>query len=380
MTENDHYGFYDVVPKRFNLLTAKPDELDLYGIPQKPDATTEPSLFAFWKKLVSPPFSARRPTFKSIDPRSAGGPLESMLNWSGGLVSAPLSKRIVFAAGGWIAPSVSLPSAPALFTDSDDPKSLVWVGLDGRDGTLPNISLPQIGTGHWPGHEQHEHFAWWEWWRGPSPEAALTEPSREEITRIANFPIKAGDEILAGIAVLISEDVLYFIKNQTTGQFRSFLGRPPPGVDPVGSSVEWVMERPTHPGSGKLFPLAAYGSVDFKHCLARAADKPEAPGRLMTLADNPLMIHMREAFADPYRIVHVSRATLRQDPDGSIGVTCTFHDPSGTPSRSPLGRPTSPKTKVRGRPASKKPPGRKKPLGRRRPSRSVLRDPDLLNP
>lgn len=327
MSENDHVGFYDVVPRGFNLLDAPPDQLDRYGIPQKPDAVAEPSLFEFWKKLVSPPFSAKQPTFRSIDPPLLGSPLESMLNWSGALVSPPLSKRIVLAAAGWIAPNVSLPSLPALFTHSNDPRSLVWVGLDGHNGMSPNISLPQIGTGHWPNGDPR-HFAWWEWWYKSSPQEAITKPSQEKaIAIIDNLPINAGDEILAGLAVLISEDVLYFIKNQSTGEFRSFLARPPGDIEPLGSSVEWVIERPTDPTSGKLYPLPAHDSVDFRYCLARAADRPLAPGRLMTLADNVLMIDMREAFADPYRIAHVSRATLRQDPDGSIGVTCTFHEP-----------------------------------------------------
>ena len=61
MFENDHYSFYDVVPTAYNLLKARPEELDRYGIPPRPDAIAEPSLFEFWEKLVSPPFSSRRP-------------------------------------------------------------------------------------------------------------------------------------------------------------------------------------------------------------------------------------------------------------------------------------------------------------------------------
>lgn len=251
-----------------------------------------------------------------------------MLNWSGALVPAPRPKRFVFASAGWRAPSVSRPSAAALSTHSDDPRSLVWVGFDGHNGALPDVSLPQIGTGHWPDHNP-QHFAWWEWWCKPLPNAARHEPP-DSIKIINNLPINTGDEILAGLVVLVSDDVLYFIKNQSTGEFRSFLARQPPrDIDRPGSlSVEWVMERPTHPHSGQLYPLAAYDSVDFSYCMARAADGSHAPGRLITPADNALLIEMREAFADPYRSVHVSRAALRQDPDGSIGVTCTFHDPS----------------------------------------------------
>jgi hypothetical protein len=192
---------------------------------------------------------------------------------------------------------------------------------------LPNISLPQIGTGHWP-NRKPQHFAWWEWWRN-SPKEAAKAP-KKAIILIDNLPINTGDEILAGLAVLISEDILCFIKNQSTGQFRSFLAKRQPlgDIETLGSSVEWVIERPTDPISGKLYPLPAYGSVDFRYCMARAADGPLASGRLMTPADNALMIQMREAFADPYRTVIVSRATARQDPDGSIGVTCTFQEPT----------------------------------------------------
>jgi hypothetical protein len=49
---------------------------------------------------------------------------------------------------------------------------------------------------------------------------------------------------------------------------------------------------------------------------------------LMTFADNGHMIKMREAFAAPYRTAYVSRADRRHDKDGSIGLTCTFHQPT----------------------------------------------------
>ncbi|MBR0827549.1 hypothetical protein JQ596_18650 [Bradyrhizobium manausense] len=328
MSENAHYSLYKEVPEGFNLLTASRDELDAYGIPRRPDADAEPSLFEFWKTLVSSPFSAKRPTFRDIHPPSLGSPLQSMLNWSGALVSTPWPKRFFFAAAGWTAPNVSLPSGH--FTHSDDPKSLLWVGLDGHNGMLPKTSLPQIGTGHWP-NGKPAHFAWWDWWRNPPEQEELTKHSpKQVITMIDNLAIDAGDKILAGLAVLASEDVLYFIKNQSTGEFRSFLAKRQPlgDIRQLGSSVEWVMERPTDPDSGKLFPLPAYEPVNFRYCLARAADGSDVPGRVMTLADNALLMQMRETLADPYSTVYVSHAALRKDPDGSIGVTCTFHDPT----------------------------------------------------
>jgi hypothetical protein len=324
MSENDRYGIYENVPAGYNLLNAPPSELDLYGIPPRPDIFAEPLLYEFWKKLVSPPFRPRPPSFGMFGlPFQTRPPntLESSLNWSGAVVSPPSPKRIVLAVAGWTTPTVSRPSAPALFTHADIPKALVWVGLDGHNGRLPKISLPQIGTFHRPdGPPDHQNFAWWYWWHH-SPNNTVTE--------ILDFAIQPGHEIMAGLVVLISDDVLFFIKNQSTGEFRSFLAKRQPlyDIEPLGSSAEWVVERPTEPTSRKFFPLADYGSVDFNYCMALAADKPLAPGRVMTLADNGRMIKMREAFAEPYRTAYVSRATRRRDPDGSIGVTCTFHAP-----------------------------------------------------
>jgi hypothetical protein len=324
MSDHDRYETYKEIPPGYNVLDAPSSELDLFGIPQKPDAITEAPYFAFWTKLFSPPFNYRPPTFNFVGAGFGTTPptaVESSLNWSGAIIARPGPKRIVFAGASWIAPRVSRPSAPALFTHSDDPKSLIWVGLDGHKGRLPKISLPQIGTAHRPDDcsPDERHFAWWYWWR---------HGENMPVTQIEEFEVRPGDEIMAGLAVLISEDVLFFIKNQRTGEFRLFLGlRQKLGdIEPLGSSAEWVVERPTDPKSGKLYPLASYCSVDLSDCFALAADGSSR--RLLTLADRGHMIKMREAFADPYRTVYVSRAKRRLDDNGSIGVTCTFHEPT----------------------------------------------------
>src|SRR5215468_6620471 len=70
MSENNRYSFYQELPPGYNLVGASPDQLDCYGIPQKPDAVAEPNLFDFWIRLVSPPLSAKPPTFSSIHPPS----------------------------------------------------------------------------------------------------------------------------------------------------------------------------------------------------------------------------------------------------------------------------------------------------------------------
>jgi Peptidase A4 family len=338
MSDNTRYSTYDIVPAGYDLLNAPAERLEFYGIPQRPNVVDAPALANFWTKLVSEPFTSRIPTFSSSlgpalstvrslsrthtsERRSVGsqrGTLESSLNWSGGILSPPSPKRIVFAVGGWTVPTVTQPTAPALFTRANDSIALIWVGIDGHNARLPKASLPQIGTFQKPGEPS---FAWWYWWGHHATDA---------VTRIDDFAIVPGDEILAGVTVMAGGDVRYFIKNQNSGEFRTFLGRHQPlgEIEPLGSSAEWVVERPTDPYSKDLHPLASYGSVDFNYCLALAADKPNAPSRLMTLADNGRMIKLREAFAEPFRTIYVSRAKRRHDPDGSIGITCTFHEPT----------------------------------------------------
>lgn len=303
-----------------NLLEAPQEVLDLFGIPPKPDGP-QGQFHEFWKKLVSPPFELRTPQFSMLDITVQTQP-PSSLNWSGAVVSPPWPKRITLAVARWIAPEVSHPSTPALFTEADAPKTLVWVGLDGRNGRLPKVSLPQIGTYHTPdGSPENQHWAWWSWWHH--------SPVPKPVSRITNFPFRPGDEIMAGLWTTISGDVWFFIKNQSNGVYIPFVKpQPAPDIEPLGSCAEWVVERPTEPATGKLYPLAGYGSVDFRYCLALAADGPVRPGHWMTLADNGRMLRMREAFADPYRTVYVSRAERRRDEDGSVGVRCTFHDPT----------------------------------------------------
>ncbi len=97
-----------------------------------------------------------------------------MLNWSGRLISTPWPS-------GWFrlgrmarTGRASAVCVGTLYRTSDDPQSLLWEGLDGGNGLLPNISLPQIGTGHWP-NRKPQHFAWWDWWRNAPPDEATQE-------------------------------------------------------------------------------------------------------------------------------------------------------------------------------------------------------------
>ena len=153
------------------------------------------------------------------------------------------------------------------------------------------------------------------------------------VRQITNLPVQPDDEILAGLAVLASDDVLFFIKNlgrkdskdSEKGQFRLLAKRAalPAEIEPPenwwnGSrSGRQTAQREAH-----ALPDYRYG---ISVAVALAADRPHAPGRLMTLADNTVMIDMRESFANlPCPLVACEAAA------GSgrlIGVTCTFDHP-----------------------------------------------------
>src|SRR5215471_16207216 len=92
---NRYYGFQDNVnewvhffpqPREgFNPLTAKPEELALYGIPPKPDPDQQPALTRFWTEMYSPPlvFVAPLP-LEAILPSIRR---EASLNWSGAYIT-----------------------------------------------------------------------------------------------------------------------------------------------------------------------------------------------------------------------------------------------------------------------------------------------------
>src|ERR1700730_15337850 len=163
------------IPDESDILAAKPCDLDCCGIPPRP---TEPHLLKFWEKLVSRPFHKGPKVHELvIVPLRTQPPdnLESILNWSGAVVFPPQPKRRTVAVAQWIVPEVSHPSPPALFTEEDAPKTLVWVGLDGHNGRLPKISCPQIGTFHTPDAKpKDQHYAWICWWHHLSPQQNQT--------------------------------------------------------------------------------------------------------------------------------------------------------------------------------------------------------------
>ena len=185
---------------------------------------------------------------------------------------------------------------------NDEYRSSTWIGIDGHR-TYPNSSLPQIGTSQLVkianGAATVETGAWWQWWVKGNLNNAPVE--------ILNFPVSIGDEILTSLAVQASGDVLFNIKNQTSGLFAAFVVIAPGPILPLGSTAEWMMERPTAPRSTRLFPLPHCTDVVFRHCLAKSAPAVGSATNYQNL-ENCRLIRMFEVFDNPDRIAFVSQA------------------------------------------------------------------------
>ncbi|MEZ5815565.1 MAG: G1 family glutamic endopeptidase [Hyphomicrobiaceae bacterium] len=330
---------YAALELRFHKFAIPGDQLDLlsadgavlaeYGIPPRPDQRLSPRLFAFWRKLVSRPFQflvpefPRAPEMEGLHPLAAHmirpghglrpsfsvrGHRESSRNWSGAYITPYRPYRFNMMVGSWIVPAIEPPATLPEGACGGIFRSSAWIGIDGHRGRYPKASLPQIGTRHdiVPAEGPAPSYgAWIQWWKhNPDP---VTDPENRPLP-IMNFPVAPGDEIMAGLIVNISNDVQFFIKNQRTGHFAAAIVIAPGVVDPLGTTAEWIVERPTNPDTRKMDVLPNYGMVQFSDCLAVSGPTRSVFGSLQTLDGNARFITMRDMFANPHRSAAISIA------------------------------------------------------------------------
>src|SRR5690348_725408 len=181
-------------------------------------------------------------------------------NWSGygvpleGTVSDTFSQ----VSGTWTVPGVTGPLGRGTTYSS------VWVGIDGySSGTVEQIGTEQDWVNGKP-----RNYVWFEMY----PNAAY---------QITGFPINAGDSISAQV-VYVGETTVQTgvgrhkstsrqsvfqltIVNNTQGRSYTVPTSYATIPTPSRSSAEWIIEAPS---SGKILPLANYGTVNFSECFA----------------------------------------------------------------------------------------------------------------
>jgi hypothetical protein len=244
---------------------------------------------------------------------------EDSRNWSGAYITpVPRPNRFVQVMGGWTVPAPQPPRVPPSGTDRNDEeyRSSTWIGIGGH---RPYNSLPQIGTGQHVvivgGRPRIEFGAWWQWWVKGRPEHGVPIP-------ILNFPVATGDEILASLTVEPPGDVHFNLKNQRTMLHVTFKVVAPADILALGSTAEWIHERPTKDESRDMYPMPSCTDVDFRHCIAMSAPKLGALATLQTL-DNPRLIRMCEEFDNPHRsaLVSIPRKT------GATSLSISYREP-----------------------------------------------------
>lgn len=314
--------FYESPPEDFDPLTAEPEVLAKYGIPQRPNAEDFPALARFWTEMFSPPlvFTEKKFLFL-VDPVLVSAQLrvtasarrESSLNWSGAYITPRNGQQLTEVHGRWEVPAVGVPSGTS---GSPEFRSSIWIGLDGQRRYLDS-SLPQIGTAQFLNSPNDPPYSvWWQWW--------LRNSSTTFSPVSLALPITPGQRMMASLRVRDETHVDFLIENRTTGQiFPPFTMAAPTDttsqiqVKVSGASAEWIVERPTNATTGDLYNLPNYNEVHFTNCFAISANMPPGqlpgPGLEQTL-DGARLINMYNVERSPSRTVIISK-TKRPDAD-----------------------------------------------------------------
>ena len=243
---------YPLPPAGFDPRSASPQELQLYGLPQRPDASIRPELAALWDKIFSRKLTHIVPTFQPLQELLPGiksrGPLRQDLVtvthpfWSGCVVHAASGQTFTWVQGQWNVPDVQPPT-----TGQGKWYSFAWIGIDG------NSDVTQVGTVQYvssdgQGKVSKSCYAVYEWWPNGW-------------TAINNFPVNFGDTVIGLICLQSTTDAWVNLVNVTTGVHVSFDFSAPTGTTSQENQIEWVME---HPGvTGESVQLPNFGEIYF---------------------------------------------------------------------------------------------------------------------
>lgn len=327
---------YPLPPKGFDPTTASDRALAEFGLPARPDRRLkEGAAYRFWKRMVCPPTRFLIPIFpdgtdlrialfayqRRAEPalRQAGRAIprfhhrSSSRNWSGACITPIRPHRFTHVTGAWNVPQADVPRVLPIGANrfKEEYRSSTWLGIGGH---RPYNSLPQIGTSQHVevplGTGSEQFGAWWQWWVKDRPEHHIPIP-------ILNFPVAAGNGVLASVTVEPPGDVLFHLKNETTQDFVTFKVVAPACIEPLGASAEWIHERPTEFASDRMYPLPSCETVTFQDCRAMSAQEPAGPETLQTLVGSRL-IRMTDMFDAPYRSAIISNPHLAGESEVSI--------------------------------------------------------------
>jgi hypothetical protein len=186
----------------------------------------------------------------------------------------------------------------------------VWIGIDGDSDSSPD--LVQAGVECDISPRGLSVYPWFEWLPYDPTEVA-----------IMGLPVSAGDQVYCSISIQHTDTpsvphndtVTFFLQNVTQNKLVSVPMSSPADQRVLGSTAEWVVERPLLLGRG-LDQLPNYGSVTFTGCLAGSSDWAGEPGLAATNTDTiDMMNDARTATISTGSVPSVTK------------VTCTYTGP-----------------------------------------------------
>lgn len=285
----------------FNPLTASDETLARYGIVPRPHEADNPVLLSLWQRALSPPVRikavhlkdlifdtsyrlARPDAVTQLQMGAAASRYGASNNWSGAFIVAERARRFTWVGGQWKVPTPIPPLNKAGELDDGDYRVATWIGLDGnyrRSESLPQAGTTQtiVVTGGVAAAPIYS--VWFQWWtRNQAYPVKTFDP--------ALFPVEAGDEMDCLLAVDAgSATVNITITNHTQAWAAPIKYAAPndAGLIAVGSTAEWVVERPqSFIPPCDFYQLPDYGHVCFTHCTTAAAHDPPSdknPGSLL---------------------------------------------------------------------------------------------------
>jgi hypothetical protein len=253
-------------PQGFDPITASDAALEQYGFPPRPDPSAEPDAYRHWENAMSR--AVRRVSPHLITTKIQHGPVVVQngisLNWSGYVKGKSVSaKNPGFFK---IAADYVVPRAVNNCDGGIDYTS-AWIGVDGWEGAGLKDVL-QAGTesqASCTGNAGVEtYYAWYEWY-----------PNYEVEIDPASFPVAPGDDLYVVVSAISPTQGQAYIGNLNTGDSVTIGFAAPPGINLVGNSAEWVIERPTV--NAALATLADYAQEYFSGAAANYGAVSVAP-------------------------------------------------------------------------------------------------------
>ena len=228
-------------PIGFDAVHASDADLDAYGFPPRPALAGDGRARHDWERMIGHARFRINPQLRTAPWRAGPQQRRTLVrhgaststNWAG-LTITNLATTFGLGSFALVVGEFNVPFAQQAFSTCSNnwDYSAAWVGMDG----INNNSVLQAGTesdAYCAGtYTQQSYYAWVEWYPA-------------DATEITNMPVSAGDIMgvyvyakgpTTGLAVLI---------NATTNQYVSMGITAPAGTTLQGSSVEWIMERPS---------------------------------------------------------------------------------------------------------------------------------------